>query len=52
LILVGIRKDIQIKYEYPNPYKKVYNLKDALKKENYMIVMFQNLKVQNIQKVK
>ena len=32
LILVGIRKDIDIKYEYPNPYKKVYNLKDALKK--------------------
>ena len=32
LILVGIRKDIDIKYEYPQPYKKVYNLKDALKK--------------------
>lgn len=32
LILVGIRKDINLKYEYPNPYKKVYNLKDALKK--------------------
>ncbi len=32
LILVGIRKDIDIKYEYPNPYKKIYNLKDALKK--------------------
>jgi len=32
LILVGIRKDIQLKYEYPNPNKKVYNLKDALKK--------------------
>lgn len=32
LILVGIRKDIDLKYEYPNPYKKVYNLKDALKK--------------------
>ncbi|MBK9354670.1 MAG: DNA (cytosine-5-)-methyltransferase [Bacteroidetes bacterium] len=32
LILVGIRKDIDLKYEYPNPYKKIYNLKDALKK--------------------
>lgn len=32
LILVGIRKDIEIKYEYPKPYHKVYNLKDALKR--------------------
>ncbi|MFV0539763.1 MAG: DNA (cytosine-5-)-methyltransferase [Aestuariibaculum sp.] len=32
LILVGIRKDIDIKYEYPKPYKKIFNLKDALKK--------------------
>lgn len=32
LILVGIRKDIQVKYEYPKPHKKVYNLSDALKK--------------------
>ncbi len=32
LILVGIRKDITIKYEYPKPYKKIYHLKDALKK--------------------
>ncbi len=32
LILVGIRKDIDIQYEYPKPYHKVYNLKDALKK--------------------
>lgn len=32
LILVGIRKDINIKYEYPKPYNKIYNLKDALKK--------------------
>lgn len=32
LILVGIRKDIDLKYKYPLPYKKVYNLKDALKK--------------------
>ena len=32
LILVGIRKDIDIKYEYPKPYKKIYNLSDALKK--------------------
>lgn len=32
LILVGIRKDIDIEYEYPKPNKKVLNLKDALKK--------------------
>ncbi len=32
LILVGIRKDIDLKYEYPKPFKKIYNLKDALKK--------------------
>ncbi|WP_394336897.1 DNA (cytosine-5-)-methyltransferase [Amniculibacterium aquaticum] len=32
LILVGIRKDITAKYEYPKPYKKIYNLEDALKK--------------------
>jgi DNA (cytosine-5)-methyltransferase 1 len=32
IILVGIRKDINIKFEYPKPYKKIYNLIDALKK--------------------
>lgn len=32
LILVGIRKDIDLKYEYPKPYNKIYNLSDALKK--------------------
>ena len=32
LILVGIRKNIDVEYEYPKPYKKIYNLKDALKK--------------------
>lgn len=32
LILVGIRKDISIDFEYPKPYKKIYNLQDALKK--------------------
>ena len=32
LILVGVRKDIQVNYEYPTPHKKIYNLKDALKK--------------------
>lgn len=32
LILVGIRKDIDLKYQYPQPYKKIYNLSDALKK--------------------
>ena len=32
LILVGIRKDINLKYEYPKPHKKIYTLKDALKR--------------------
>ena len=32
VILVGIRKDINTKYEYPLPHYKIYNLKDALKK--------------------
>lgn len=32
LILVGIRKDIKTKFEYPQPFSKIYNLKDALKK--------------------
>jgi len=32
LILVGIRKDIDLGYEYPKPYKNIYTLKDALKK--------------------
>ncbi len=32
LILVGIRKDIDLTFDYPKPYKKVYNLVDALKK--------------------
>ena len=32
LILVGIRKDIDIDFEYPKSNKKVYTLNDALKK--------------------
>ncbi len=32
LILVGVRKDLSEKYEYPKPYQKIYNLSDALKK--------------------
>lgn len=32
LILVGIRKDIDIRYEYPTAHQKIYTLKDALKK--------------------
>lgn len=32
LILVGIRKDIDLKYHYPRRYNKIYNLADALKK--------------------
>jgi DNA (cytosine-5)-methyltransferase 1 len=32
IILVGIRKDIDINFEYPKPHSKIYNLEDALKK--------------------
>jgi DNA (cytosine-5)-methyltransferase 1 len=32
LILVGIRKDITLKFQYPKPHYKIYNLIDALKK--------------------
>jgi len=32
LILVGVRKDIPILFEYPKPNKKIFNLEDALKK--------------------
>jgi len=32
IILVGVRKDIDINYEYPKPHQKIYNLSDALKK--------------------
>ena len=32
LILVGVRKDISVNYEYPKPSKKIYTLFDALKK--------------------
>lgn len=32
LILVGVRKDIKLDFEYPKAYNKIYNLKDALKK--------------------
>ena len=31
LILVGIRKDIEVDFSFPKPYKKIYALKDALK---------------------
>lgn len=31
LILVGIRNDINIGFEYPKPHQRIYNLKDALK---------------------
>jgi len=34
LVLVAIRSDINIEFEYPKPYSKIYNLKDALKKGN------------------
>ena len=32
LILVGVRKDIPLEYNYPLPNKRIYNLIDALKK--------------------
>ena len=32
LILIGIRKDIDLNYEYPKPHSKIFTLKDALKK--------------------
>ncbi len=32
LILIGVRKDIDLKYNYPLPYDTIYNLSDALKK--------------------
>ncbi len=32
LILVGVRKDIDVEYNYPLPYDHIYNLSDALKK--------------------
>lgn len=32
LILVAIRKDIDLKYSYPLPFSEIYTLKDALKK--------------------
>jgi len=32
VILVGIRKDIDVKYSYPEKYPMIYNLSDALKK--------------------
>lgn len=32
LIVVGVRKDIRIDYEYPKPHRKIYTLHDALKK--------------------
>jgi DNA (cytosine-5)-methyltransferase 1 len=31
LILAGIRKDIDVDFSFPKPYKKIFNLKDALK---------------------
>jgi DNA (cytosine-5)-methyltransferase 1 len=32
LIIVGIRKDVDLEFNYPKPFKKVYTTKDALKK--------------------
>lgn len=32
LILVGVRKDIDIDFQYPKPHQKIYTLHDALKK--------------------
>ena len=32
LILVAVRKDIDVEYYYPKPFSEIYTLKDALKK--------------------
>lgn len=32
LFIIGVRKDIDIEYQYPKPSNKIYNLSDALKK--------------------
>jgi len=32
LIVVGVRKDVDIEYQYPTPSRKVYTLRDALMK--------------------
>lgn len=32
LIIIGVRKDIPMKYHYPKPYRTIYTLRDALKK--------------------
>ncbi|APJ04877.1 DNA (cytosine-5-)-methyltransferase [Silvanigrella aquatica] len=32
LLIVGIRKDLDIPFEFPTPQKEIYTLKDALKK--------------------
>lgn len=32
VFIVGIRKDIDVQFEYPKPYKKIYNIEDVLKK--------------------
>lgn len=34
LILVGIRKDIDVDFVYPKPHNRIFNLEDALKKGN------------------
>jgi len=31
IFIVGIRKEINAQFKYPKPYKKIYNIKDALK---------------------
>lgn len=31
IFIIGIRKDIDVEYQYPRPYKKIYTIKDALK---------------------
>lgn len=36
LILVGIRKDIDIEFNYPKPYNQIYTLSDALKKRCFI----------------
>lgn len=54
LFLVGIRKDLanNVEFLWPSPYKRIMTVKDALKKVNYIRLMFQNLTVKNIRNKK
>lgn len=52
VILVGVRKDIDLKYEYPKPHNKIYNLVDALKMGELYVSNVPKSEVQNIPIIK